>query len=41
MKHFKTLKSIQTAEVEELTQILPRNIALAVYRNFHGEEQGK
>ena len=37
-KHFKTMKAIRAAGVEDLGAVLPRNAARAVYDHFHREE---
>ena len=37
MKHFKTVKAIAAATEEELTAVLPKSAAAAVYRHFHKE----
>ena len=34
-KHFGTIKAIKTASVEELTAVLPRSAAEAVWNHFH------
>ncbi len=39
MAHFKTVKAIKAATVEELAKVLPKNAAMAVYGHFHGEEE--
>jgi len=38
MQHFKTVKAIAAASVEELSSVLPRTAAQAVYDHFHKEE---
>ncbi len=37
MKHFKTIKAIAAASVEDLSAVLPQNAAQAVYDHFHQE----
>ncbi len=37
LKHFKTLKAIRAASLEELQQAVPRNTAQAVFAYFHRE----
>ena len=38
LKHFKSLKAIKAAALEELEQAVPKNTARAVYDWFHGEK---
>jgi excinuclease ABC subunit C len=38
LKHFKTVKNIQTASYEELCKAVPKSTAKAVYLHFHKEE---
>ena len=38
LKHFKTVKAIKGASLEQLQEVVPRNTAQAVYDYFHGEE---
>lgn len=38
LQHFKTIKAIRQAELEELAAVVPKNTAKAVYEHFHGEE---
>ena len=38
LKHFKSLKAMRTASVEQLAEIVPINAAKAVYQHFHEEE---
>ena len=35
-KHFGTIKAIREADVEQLTVVLPRNVAETVWNHFHG-----
>ena len=35
-KHFGTIKAIKEADVEQLTVVLPRNVAETVWNHFHG-----
>ena len=35
LKHFKSIKAIKAAPLEELEKVLPKNTAQAVYRHFH------
>ena len=37
LKHFKTVKAIRAATVEELAAVVPRNTARAVYDHYHRE----
>lgn len=37
-KHFKTMKAMREASVEQLTEVLPKNAAEAVFRHFHEKE---
>ena len=38
LKHFKTVKAIKAASLEQLQEVVPKNTAQAVYDYFHGEE---
>ena len=38
LKHFKTVKAIKAASLEQLQEVVPKNTAQAVYEYFHGEE---
>ncbi len=38
LKHFKTVKAIKGASLEQLQEVVPKNTAQAVYDYFHGEE---
>lgn len=38
LKHFKTIKAIRSAGLEELTDVVPRNAAEAIYKFYHSEE---
>ena len=38
LKHFKTIKAIKAASLEQLQEVVPKNTAQAVYDYFHGEE---
>jgi excinuclease ABC subunit C len=38
MKHFKTFKAIKEAEVQQLQEVLPTEVALRVYEHFHSAE---
>ena len=38
LKHFKTIKAIKAASVEQLREIVPKNTAQAVYDHFHSKE---
>jgi len=38
LKHFKSVKAIRSAAVEELAEAVPKNAALAVYNYFHKDE---
>ena len=38
LKHFKTVKAIKAASLEQLQEAVPKNTAQAVYDYFHGEE---
>ena len=37
LKHFKSVKAIREATVEELEAVVPKNAAQAVYDHFHTE----
>ena len=39
LKHFKTIKAIGNATVEELTAVVPKNTAAAVYDYYHSKNQ--
>ena len=39
MKHFKSVKAVREAPLEELEQVVPKNTAQAVYHYFR-EDQG-
>ena len=41
LKHFKTVKAIRAASLEQLQEAVPKNTAQAVYDYFHGEEREK
>ena len=36
--HFRSIRAIRSAGLDELNEVLPKDAALAVYRYFHGEE---
>jgi len=38
LKHFKSVKAIKAASLEQLQEVVPKNTAQAVYQYFHGEE---
>lgn len=38
LKHFKTIKAISQASLEELTAAVPKDTARAVYEHFHSEQ---
>ena len=38
LRHFKTIKAIREASLEELCQAVPRNTAQAVWEHFHGQK---
>ena len=38
LKHFKSVKTIKAASLEQLQEVVPKNAAQAVYQYFHGEE---
>lgn len=38
LKHFKTIKAIKAASLDELNAIVPKNTAKAVFEHFHSEE---
>ena len=38
LKHFKSIKAIREASLEELTTVVPKNTAKAVYDHFHAEK---
>ncbi len=39
LRHFRSLKAIREAGLEELDAVIPRNAAEAVYHTFHQEEE--
>lgn len=39
LKHFKTIKAIKAASVDELREVVPKNTAQAVYDYFHKESE--
>ena len=39
LKHFKSLKAIREAALEELQAVVPRNAAQAVYEHFHPRQE--
>ena len=39
LKHFKTIKAIKTASLDELSAVVPKNTAKAVFKYFHNEEK--
>lgn len=41
LKHFKSIKAIKTADIEELKKAVPKNVAQAVYEYFRKEEKGE
>jgi len=38
IKHFKTIKAIKTASLEQLAEVVPKNTAQAVYDHFYSKE---
>ena len=38
LKHFKNVRSVRAASLDELMEAVPKNTALAVYRHFHPED---
>ncbi|MBQ5515448.1 MAG: excinuclease ABC subunit UvrC, partial [Oscillospiraceae bacterium] len=36
---FKSMKNIENASVEELSRVIPKNAAEAVYASFHGDKE--
>ena len=38
LKHFKSVKEVKGASLEELRTVVPQNTALSVYLYFHKEE---
>ena len=40
LKHFKNVRSVRAASLDELMEAVPKNTALAVYRHFHPEDGG-
>jgi excinuclease ABC subunit C len=38
LKHFKSIKAIRAASLEELGEIVPKNTAASVYNYFHKDE---
>jgi excinuclease ABC subunit C len=41
MKHFKSVRAIKEASIEELSAIVPGNAAQAVYDYYHTQEETK
>lgn len=41
LKHFKTIKAISGASLEELQAVVPKNTALSVYEYYRGKEKEK
>ena len=41
MKHFKTVKAIKGASLEQLQEVVPKNTAQAVYHYFQSEQERK
>ena len=39
LKHFKSVKAVREASLEQLQQVVPKNTAQAVYSHFHRESQ--
>ncbi len=39
LKHFKTIKAVRSASVEELLAVVPRNAAEAIYNHYHSEAE--
>ena len=39
LRHFKSLKAVREATLQELEQVVPKNIAQAVYTYFHPPEE--
>lgn len=39
LKHFKSLKRMREASVEELSEVVPRNVALNLYNELHKDEK--
>ena len=39
LKHFGSLKAIREASVDELSSVVPKNAALAVFEHFHGTDE--
>ena len=35
LKHFKSVKAIKAASLEQLQEVVPKNTAQAVYSHFH------
>ncbi|MBE6927903.1 MAG: excinuclease ABC subunit UvrC [Ruminococcaceae bacterium] len=38
LKHFKSVKAISAASVEELNQVVPQKVAEQIYQHFHSQE---
>ncbi len=41
LKHFRSVRAVEAASVEELAAVVPKNTARAVYDYFHSEEREK
>lgn len=39
MNHFKSIKKMKQASVEQLEQVVPKEVAERLYRRFHENEQ--
>lgn len=38
IRHFRSVKAVSEAEISELTKVVPRNVAQAIYDHFHSQE---
>ena len=41
LKHFKSVKAVKAASLDELAAVVPKNTASAVYGHFHSAETDK
>ena len=40
LKHFKTITAIKSASIEELSKVVPKNTARAIYSHFNEDNKG-
>ena len=39
LKHFKSMKQIRLASVEQLSEVLPQDVALSLYQRLHEDDK--